>query len=457
MAPGIVGGGVQGHGLVVRNTFLDIDDRSVSPQEPRRPRAVSDLTDAKLPLKVQLHGGESGMYQISRHRLSSTFNDTVSAAPGPAGLAPVTEDLVEAVGGDTPKGPGPPASSATTTGASVPASSAPEAAAAAGLFPCFGGVPPYPMAYGMPWWYGGGTGVGMPVPMHPAVGSGYPFWGGFDGTLPTSGSVGYGSGCGKGSSQLPTQQPSAGSRSPQMKAARSQLQLSQHIRGEAPIGASVPEKKGNMGGGAQMPFPQACSGAGRAEAPHEVPIRSVNATETPAVPAGEPTTVMLRNIPNRYTQAMLLQLLSDRRCTGLYDFVYLPMDFRNGVNLGYAFVNLLRHADAVKFMTDFQGFSEWLVDSVKVCETSWAHPHQGFDEHVERYRNSPVMHQRMPDEYKPMVFWNGVRIPFPPPTKAIKAPKLRLIRDRGNVQAGNSQVSVVSEGGQASGLVSVCA
>jgi hypothetical protein len=174
MAPGIVGGGVQGHGLVVRNTFLDIDDRSVSPQEPRRPRAVSDLTDAKLPLKVQLHGGESGMYQISRHRLSSTFNDTVSAAPGPAGLAPVTEDLVEAVGGDTPKGPGPPASSATTTGASVPASSAPEAAAAAGLFPCFGGVPPYPMAYGMPWWYGGGTGVGMPVPMHPAVGSGYP-------------------------------------------------------------------------------------------------------------------------------------------------------------------------------------------------------------------------------------------------------------------------------------------
>jgi hypothetical protein len=182
----------------------------------------------------------------------------------------------------------------------------------------------------------------------------------------------------------------------------------------------------------------------------------VGVSETPP---GEPTTVMLRNIPNRYTQSMLLTLLETHNYAGLYDFVYLPMDFRNGVNLGYAFVNLVRHPDALNFMTTFQGFSEWLVDSVKVCETSWAHPHQGLLEHVERYRNSPVMHPRMPDEYKPMVFWNGMRVAFPPPTKAIKAPKLRLTRERtvGPGAPGAAGTSSVGDSGDLSGLVSVCA
>jgi hypothetical protein len=144
----------------------------------------------------------------------------------------------------------------------------------------------------------------------------------------------------------------------------------------------------------------------------------------------EPTTVMLRNIPNSYSQNMLLQLLDEHGFGGFYNFVYLPMDFRNGVNLGYAFVNLTQHTKALDFMHAFEGLASWTVDSGKVCEVSWAHPHQGLVEHVERYRNSPVMHPRMPDEYEPMVFCDGVRVAFPGPTKAIKAPKLRLSRER---------------------------
>ena len=42
--------------------------------------------------------------------------------------------------------------------------------------------------------------------------------------------------------------------------------------------------------------------------------------------------------------------------------------------------------------------------------------------HVERYRNSPVMHRSVPDEYKPVIFKNGVRKNFPRPTKKVKAP-----------------------------------
>jgi hypothetical protein len=127
---------------------------------------------------------------------------------------------------------------------------------------------------------------------------------------------------------------------------------------------------------------------------------------------------------------MLLALLDDHGFRKSFDFVYLPMDFRNSVNLGYAFVNLALHEDALRLMETFQGYAEWAFESPKVCEVSWAHPHQGLHEHVERYRNSPVMHSCMPDEYKPMLFNAGERVAFPEPTKPIRAPKLRPVREK---------------------------
>jgi hypothetical protein len=146
--------------------------------------------------------------------------------------------------------------------------------------------------------------------------------------------------------------------------------------------------------------------------------------------AATATTVMLRNIPNRYTQSMLVDLVNEQGFSCKFDFIYLPMDFRNGVNLGYAFVNLTTHEDAMALTNLFQGFSGWSCDSAKVCEVSWAHPHQGLKEHVERYRNSPVMHHSMPEDFKPMIFNNGIQVTFPPPTKPIRAPKLRAARER---------------------------
>ena len=39
------------------------------------------------------------------------------------------------------------------------------------------------------------------------------------------------------------------------------------------------------------------------------------------------TTVMIKNIPNKYTQKMLLQTI-DKKFMGTYDFLYLPIDFK---------------------------------------------------------------------------------------------------------------------------------
>jgi hypothetical protein len=39
------------------------------------------------------------------------------------------------------------------------------------------------------------------------------------------------------------------------------------------------------------------------------------------------TTLMIKNIPNKYTQKMLLSTV-DEAHKGLYDFFYLPIDFK---------------------------------------------------------------------------------------------------------------------------------
>jgi len=134
------------------------------------------------------------------------------------------------------------------------------------------------------------------------------------------------------------------------------------------------------------------------------------------------TTVMMRNLPNNYTRAMLLSMLEGEGFSALVTFLYLPMDFDRHANLGYAFVNLVDEMAANAFWQAFDGFSRWALPTAKVCQIRWSGPHQGHQAHVDRYKNSPVMHASVPDEFKPMIFDNGFRISFPPPSRKLRPP-----------------------------------
>lgn len=139
----------------------------------------------------------------------------------------------------------------------------------------------------------------------------------------------------------------------------------------------------------------------------------------------EKTTVMLRNVPYNVSRDSVTKMMDDAGFNGLYDFIYMPIDFRSKSGFGYAFINLVSNAAAEQFFAHFNGFAGWEIKSQKVAEVTWTESNQGLDVHVDRYRNSPVMHEVVPDEFKPAKFSAGVRVAFPGPTKPIRAPRFR--------------------------------
>ncbi|CAE7856699.1 ML2 [Symbiodinium necroappetens] len=120
------------------------------------------------------------------------------------------------------------------------------------------------------------------------------------------------------------------------------------------------------------------------------------------------TTVMLRNIPNRYSQASLLQEIDLAGYRGTYDFFYLPMDTQNRTNVGYAFINFLTSPDLERFMVEFAGYLFQNHSSQKVARVSLAHI-QGFIENIRHCSNRAVSQSRN-SQYRPIVIHQGVRM-----------------------------------------------
>ena len=98
------------------------------------------------------------------------------------------------------------------------------------------------------------------------------------------------------------------------------------------------------------------------------------------------TTVMIRNIPIKYTDKILNEELEEFK--GKYDCLYVPYDYEKNGNKGYAFINFVHPLHILYFYEKFNGKKWKYFESLKICELNFAH-FQGINEiqkHAKNYK-----------------------------------------------------------------------
>lgn len=120
-------------------------------------------------------------------------------------------------------------------------------------------------------------------------------------------------------------------------------------------------------------------------------------------------TVMIRNIPNKYNQTMLLKTI-DEKHKKQYDFFYLPIDFKNKCNVGYAFINFISPIYILRFYEEFNA-KRWVkFNSEKICQLTFARI-QGQKNLISHFHASSVMSQE-DKKVRPLILYAHVPAPM---------------------------------------------
>ena len=83
------------------------------------------------------------------------------------------------------------------------------------------------------------------------------------------------------------------------------------------------------------------------------------------------TTLMIKNIPNKYTiNTFLDEINTDFK--NKYDLFYLPIDYGNKCNLGFAFINFVDSFHIINFYDLYRGKKWKRFNSEKTCELLYA-------------------------------------------------------------------------------------
>lgn len=184
--------------------------------------------------------------------------------------------------------------------------------------------------------------------------------------------------------------PSTQSEQPQVLLLSETLPAGRRERGGGP--------SGNSGGGPERP-----GGRGK-DSLSQMKNNDITKMEPPWT---DVTTVMMRNLPNKYTQQMLLEELSDGgfRLQTDFDFFYLPMDHTNAANLGYCFINFCQTAMANAFASAFSGKKMRRFNSNKTVVVMPASI-QGYDKNYSYYSSTRVVQAEDP-QYRPLFLRPG--------------------------------------------------
>jgi len=112
------------------------------------------------------------------------------------------------------------------------------------------------------------------------------------------------------------------------------------------------------------------------------------------------TTLMIKNIPNKYTEKMILQQI-DECCKDGYDFFYLPIDFRNKCNVGYAFMNMKTPDDILPLYAHLNNKKWARFNSEKVCVLTYGRI-QGFSALTSHFQRVSLRHEDK--RRRPLIF-----------------------------------------------------
>lgn len=123
------------------------------------------------------------------------------------------------------------------------------------------------------------------------------------------------------------------------------------------------------------------------------------------------TTVMVRNIPTRFTSVSFLRVLDECGFRNVYSFFYLPMDFRTGKNMGYCFINFVHPSFTIMFASLFHGRRLRMTTSTKVIEVTPS-KRQGLVENVALFKASDLLGSLSLPHFKPLVLVAGALRPL---------------------------------------------
>lgn len=120
-----------------------------------------------------------------------------------------------------------------------------------------------------------------------------------------------------------------------------------------------------------------------------------NATAIQAlVEDDERTTLVVKNLPASCLRSGFIACLERAGLAGTYDFIHVPTNLRTGESYRYGFVNFVSHAEAESAMERLAGLD---CGGLLPAEANWCDTMQGLAAHIERYRNSPLMHADVPE------------------------------------------------------------
>ena len=125
------------------------------------------------------------------------------------------------------------------------------------------------------------------------------------------------------------------------------------------------------------------------------------------------TTLMIKNIPNKYNISNLLEELNFY-FKDTYDILYLPIDFINNCNLGFAFINFVEPLHIILFYELYRGKKWKKFNSEKICELLYA-KYQGKKELIAHFEKGQILSFDSEDK-KPII------LPTPNPLPKINIP-----------------------------------